>query len=260
MKTCDFPENYWFGSRKAAISLTYDDGYQSHLDHAMPQLEAVGFRGTFYLHIESPDVQTNVAKWKEAFERGHDISNHSMTHPCGNRLLAMSDEQLKNEVKKADDWLKDKIGRHDYRSYAFPCTEIDAGGTTIDGTIISKKFRNRYLDLVNQYYSFSRTGFGEINNSFCKLSRSLHEVDGKAIQYDKKGIDTDVNKFIEYCESALRTGGWAIIIFHALGDGLHETSIKVHQMLVSYLAANQDKYWIAPFKDVVKFIRENPEQ
>ena len=37
------------GGRRAAVSLTYDDGIAEQLDHAIPDLEESGLRGTFYI-------------------------------------------------------------------------------------------------------------------------------------------------------------------------------------------------------------------
>lgn len=38
----------WPAGKKAAVILTYDDGLRSQRDIVMPQLEAKGFRGTFF--------------------------------------------------------------------------------------------------------------------------------------------------------------------------------------------------------------------
>ncbi len=89
-----------------------------------------------------------------------------------------------------------------------------------------------------------------------RLSIDQHEVDGKAIQYPH---GTNVHEFIDYCKSALETGGWAIIIFHGIGDDKMPTDINVHQELINYLKENEDKYWVAPFQKIAKFIREHPE-
>ncbi len=36
---------------KGAVSLTYDDGLTSQLDHAVPQLDARGLKATFFLSL-----------------------------------------------------------------------------------------------------------------------------------------------------------------------------------------------------------------
>ena len=46
-QACEFA---WPENKKAAVSLTYDDGMQTHLENAIPALNDVGIRGTFYLN------------------------------------------------------------------------------------------------------------------------------------------------------------------------------------------------------------------
>lgn len=249
MTTIPFPKNYWQGHKRAAISLTYDDGYVSNLDVAVPQLESAGFRGTFYLYTTNSDVTSNIARWKKAFHDGHDIGNHSSTHPCGARLVSMTKQELEIEIGNADQWLNTNIGVDEFRSYAYPCGELRGGG------LISDEFRDMYLEVVKKNFLFSRLGGGPINNDYGRLSIDQHEVQGKAVQYPH---GTNVDEFIKYCESALASGGWGVIIFHGIGDTMMPTDANVHQELVDYLKNNVDKYWVAPFKDVAKFIRDNP--
>ena len=40
----------WPLASKAAVSITFDDAYISHVRRAMPLLESYGFRGTFFLN------------------------------------------------------------------------------------------------------------------------------------------------------------------------------------------------------------------
>lgn len=127
--------------------------------------------------------------------------------------------------------------------------------TITPGAIISKEFRNKYLKIVKAIYMSSRTGFGNINTSFCKLSIDQHEIDRKAIQFPHA---TNVGEFIEYCESALETGGWAIITFHGVGDNM-PADLNVHQELINYLKENEDKYWVAANKDVVNTLGKIPK-
>ena len=47
------PRRPWPNGARAAVSLTYDDGLNSQLDCALPQLEAAGFRATFFLVQEN---------------------------------------------------------------------------------------------------------------------------------------------------------------------------------------------------------------
>ena len=78
------------GGKKAAVSLTFDDGTLDHLVHALPLLKQYGFKGTFYIIVNrvpqqgKPSRQLNsILTWDELklfLAEGHEIGNHSMTH------------------------------------------------------------------------------------------------------------------------------------------------------------------------------------
>ncbi len=72
---------HWPEGKKAAVILTYDDGLKSQLQIVIPQLEKHNFRGTFFLYgqvIKEEDIP----EWRKASQRGHELGNHSMFHPC----------------------------------------------------------------------------------------------------------------------------------------------------------------------------------
>ena len=86
------------GDRAGALSFTFDDGSQSHFDTVFPYLEEFGFKGSFYVIAgltrdkitdpPSPDIPSNQTwagvsweEWCEVAAEGHEIGNHSMTHP-----------------------------------------------------------------------------------------------------------------------------------------------------------------------------------
>jgi peptidoglycan/xylan/chitin deacetylase (PgdA/CDA1 family) len=75
----------WPGGKQGAVSLTYDDGLPSQLDYAMPQLEADGFRGTFF--VTGDAIPARDADWRLAASRGHEIADHTIDHPCDLRLF-----------------------------------------------------------------------------------------------------------------------------------------------------------------------------
>jgi peptidoglycan/xylan/chitin deacetylase (PgdA/CDA1 family) len=71
---------------QAAVSLTFDDGMRSQLEVAVPLLNDRGLRATFYLNPrgtmpESDDWRERWAAWKKVAEQGHELGNHSLTHP-----------------------------------------------------------------------------------------------------------------------------------------------------------------------------------
>ena len=60
----------WPNGAKAAVVLTYDDALTSQLDHVVPELDAAGFKGTFFL---ANVAEGQVERWRkegEAAENG----------------------------------------------------------------------------------------------------------------------------------------------------------------------------------------------
>ena len=72
----------WPGGVKAAVVLTYDDGMDTHLDHAVPDLDAAGLRGTFFLPGQSESLAKRLPEWQALATRGHELGNHAIFHPC----------------------------------------------------------------------------------------------------------------------------------------------------------------------------------
>ena len=69
----------WPEGKKAAVVLTYDDALDSQLDHAVPVLDAVGFKATFFLTGLKPAA---VERWRAAAAEGHELGNHTVRHAC----------------------------------------------------------------------------------------------------------------------------------------------------------------------------------
>ena len=68
VRAADAP--FWPGGARAAVSLSYDDGLESHIAQAGPALSARGFRGTFFLTLEN--MQDHVADWRAMATSGHE--------------------------------------------------------------------------------------------------------------------------------------------------------------------------------------------
>ena len=90
----------WPAAHQAAVSLTFDDGLDVHLEVVMPLLEAAGLRGTFYVNpgrqaddgprdrsqLSDEDYKEKwtrqIPGWQAAAARGHEVGNHTVDHPC----------------------------------------------------------------------------------------------------------------------------------------------------------------------------------
>lgn len=109
--------------KECAVSLTFDDSMKEHYTIVAPELEKRGFRGTFWMvgswMPTDPQADTTHFTWAEAKEmsdRGHEMSNHTWSHPY---LTMLSDEELLNEIKKNDEAILTNIGKPS-TTFCFP--------------------------------------------------------------------------------------------------------------------------------------------
>ena len=89
--------------------VTFDDGGASALTHAAPVLEALGWRGVFFVTagcIGRPGF-LSAEQIRELRRRGHVIGSHSVSHPP--RMAAMLDASVFDEWQRSRDTLSDII-------------------------------------------------------------------------------------------------------------------------------------------------------
>lgn len=119
----------------ALVSLTFDDGLHSHLDSAIPLLDAYGLNGTFFVDVGSDRFDARFDEWRLAAASGHELGNHSIFHPAvaskawvtpGNRIEDYNLDRMRQELRVANTVLRILDGRSD-RTFAFPCSNPRLG-------------------------------------------------------------------------------------------------------------------------------------
>lgn len=69
----------WNG-KKCAVVLTYDDAIPQQLDNAIPVLDSLGLKATFY--ITAYFARERLDDWKKVAAKGYELGNHTLFHPC----------------------------------------------------------------------------------------------------------------------------------------------------------------------------------
>ena len=87
------------------IALTFDDGPGPYTAHLLDILDQYGAKATFFLIGSKVSGQASVVRSIQA--RGHQLGNHSWSHPELNKVSA---EQLANEIDQTNNAIKQAVG------------------------------------------------------------------------------------------------------------------------------------------------------
>jgi peptidoglycan-N-acetylglucosamine deacetylase len=236
----------WNG-KQCAVVLTYDDALNVHLDNVIPSLDSAGLKGTFYIVGESPVLNNRLPEWRLAASHGHELGNHTLTHPCDGRLEGRSwvapENDLSNysfdrvvkEIRVTNTLLQAIDGKTE-RTFAFPCGDLKVD--TIE-----------FYPVVKHEF----VGARGVNSSLQSLNKvNLDNIDC----YGINGQSGDY--MIDLVKKAMESHTLLVFLFHGVG-GEHNinVSLDAHRQLIHYLKENEKKIWIATMVDVAKYIKEN---
>lgn len=238
--------------QKTIICLTYDDGLESHLATVVPQLDSMNLKATFFLNAikGSADVigqaSPALTGWKKAAANGHELGNHTMFHPCPQKLGWQADvsiesyslPQLIQEVRTTDAMLDMIDYRTAARSFAYPCNN-----TLLQGKNYSQPV------LQTGLVQYGRGG-GD-SNSIVKEFRLLNKMQVPSWLVEE---GTTLTQLIAFAEKAKAASGMAVYQFHGIGGQFFKVSKEVHQQFLSYLKQYEQDYQVTTFSDAMKLV------
>jgi len=242
------------GVQKAIICLTYDDGLQSQLTTAIPQLDSAGLHGTFFLN--SIEGSTEILGqgspalfgWRKASQNGHELGNHTLFHPCLEKfgwqkeiaLEGYSMDELLMEIRLANSYLEQIDRKKKQRSFAYPCNN-----TAIRGVDYSSKIRE--LNLVR----FARGGGDQSS-----LVSDLKTINFMQVPSWHVMQGTPLSELIEFAEKVKKTNGLGIYQFHGIGGPLFEISSQTHRDFLKYLKENDEYYSVLTFSEAMELVEK----
>ncbi len=260
---------HWPHGAKAAISLTHDDGCPTHLTNAVPTLDKYGLKGTFFLIGD--DVKGSEDKWMAVSKAGHELGSHTMFHPCPREVMhqekgkALEDYTLERLDKEMDDSIaviQRLTGKKGPFPFSYPCGDNNAVGEKGNQQsyipLVAKKFMggtNMYGDGI---VDPRRISFTEIPSS-PEGAKYLSTPDGRIsfAEIPQMGGESEASgeDLIKMVQKAQAQGGWASFCFHGVGGDWITTKLEAYEKLCDYLSKNRDKVWVAPFGEVVGYLK-----
>ncbi|MEP7107952.1 MAG: glycoside hydrolase family 3 C-terminal domain-containing protein [Ferruginibacter sp.] len=239
------PEFKWPEGKKMGLSFSFDDARLSQPDKGIPLLDKYGVKATFYL---SPGaMMQRLDGWKKAVANGHEIGNHSLTHPCtGNfdwsRDNALEDYTLQSmgaQLDSANKLLKKELGVK-VVSFAFPCGQkfVGRGNNT-----------KSYIPVVSGMFESARGWLDEAPNDpgYCDMSQITGvELDGKSFEQAKQII-----------ESAKETGKWLVFAGHEMDEvGTQTSLLATIEAICKYALDPANGIWISDVHTIAAYIKE----
>ncbi len=233
----------WKG-KKAAVVLTYDDAIDQHLDNALPLLDSLRMRATFYVTAFSPSMQQRLPEWKLLAKHGHELGNHTLYHPCAGGpgrewvpkeydLNGYTVKRMEDEIRMTNLFLHTIDGKSK-RTFAYTCGDMKVG----DSTFING-----------------------LKNDFIAARAVRHEMH-QAKEIDLYNVDCHMvnnNSFEEmkgWVDKAIQTRSLLVFLFHGVGGGNGlDVSLPAHRQILTYIKQNQKDIYVAPMLEVAEHLK-----
>ena len=233
----------WQG-KKCAVVLTYDDAIDQHLDNAVPVLDSLGLKVTFYITAYSSSIQSRIQEWKKLPAAGHELGNHTLFHPCfggPDRSWVKPEYDLRNysvqrmidETRMTNIFLQSMDGKT-RRTFAFTCGDMKIGDSS-------------FIIPMKKDFVAARA----VRNEMHQINEiDLYNLDCYVVNGESSA------QLIGWAKKAMETHSLLVILFHGVGGGnALNVSIDAHREFLLFLKQNEKDIMIAPMITVSDHIR-----
>ncbi|MEX1119504.1 MAG: polysaccharide deacetylase family protein [Terrimicrobiaceae bacterium] len=211
--------------RKAALSLTFDDGFLVEVNDTLEILDPLGLKGTFFIIPEGIGDGVEVAErfitWERAKQMtadGQEIGTHGFTRT---KLQEATDGPLDQLVNGSRQTIIDKIG-------VLPVSYAAPGGSDANDPRVKAK--------ILEKHDFIRTGTLPYGN------RPNRPWSDEAVRA----------KLLE----ATKTGTWHTAVIHSIVGGYTPFDSKeAFRAHCEWLKSQDAVLWVAPMGEVGRYIR-----
>jgi hypothetical protein len=232
-----------------AVSVTFDDGTENQLEKAIPPLDQLGIKATFYIHPHGDYWQERLFPWKDVAKKGHEIGNHSLSHTCSSNFLMTfggleekSLSEIEQDILLAHKRLSEIAPHQQQWTFAYPCSN----------TFVGKGIqRQSYVPIIAKHFLAGRSAgeYGFANHPgvvdlACVWGISVERMSG----FEMIGL----------VEELTHRALWVILIFHEIDGERLTVGSYDFKMLLNYLHRKRASIWTAPVIEVAKKIASSP--
>jgi len=238
----------WPQDRLAAISLTFDDGINTHLDFVGPILKKHHLNATFFVATGMGPWEKRKPEWKQLALDGNELANHTVHHPCLLEQITPHSQDytpamFEAEIRDAALDLATTLNSSRGLTFAYPCGNMSFGKPQDEVANAAL-----YLCYVSEYAFAARAvGSGAPVNPDDLNVLAVGDLGPTA----GKGFPA----LLAQAERAFASHNWGVFCFHGVGGDWLAITPEALDELAAYLERHPD-IWTAPFGDVVRYMQE----
>jgi peptidoglycan/xylan/chitin deacetylase (PgdA/CDA1 family) len=228
------------------VTLTYDDGLDAHLAHAIPLLDMHNFKATFFLasfagvdhdwalpNLNSP-LSARHNAWAAAAANGHELAGHTVNHPCttainpgqGAGFRLDEDYDLARITGELDDSMARlmRLGATAPFTFGYPCYSDRLGVGPGQGQMVEvlgmqlPQGQSFTSEVATRFMAARGSDLGIANPMTVDLHSLPHVVAGPPVEGDPVPTLAELTGVVDM---AIAQGGWVIFLLHGVaGDTL----------------------------------------
>lgn len=232
----------WPEGKRVAVSLSFDDARASQITAGLDLFAKHNARATFYVNPRNMDKQ--LEGWKRAVALGHEIGNHSTSHPCSanfpwSRRNALEDytlDRLEADFDTAHRDIQRLLGVS-AKTFAYPCGSKYVG---------RGQYTQSYVPLIAGKYLAGRGFRDESAND------PVHADFAQLL-----GVDSDGLAFEQMLAIVKKgDGGWIVFAGHEIGSaGEQTTRIDALERFLAYAKDPANGIWLDRVDTIAEYIR-----
>ena len=240
----------WPENKRAALSLSFDDGRNSQVDVGLELFRKLNAKATFY--VVPANMQERIEEWKQLLADGHEIGNHTVYHPCTGNFNWSREKALENytlssmrrELMAANQQIKSMLGVLPV-SFAYTC------GNTFVGRGRATK---SYVPLIAELFDSGRGWLNEAANDPAFADMALLQ----GIEMDGKDFEKEIKPLVD---AAVENGSWLLLAGHDIGkDGRQTTRTDMLEQLIAYVQRPESGIWLATVGEVAEYVNQQRNQ
>jgi peptidoglycan/xylan/chitin deacetylase (PgdA/CDA1 family) len=219
----------WSGFRTCAVSYTFDDGCANQFSKAIPIFNEYDYKLTLFT------ISSWITNWTDlqnAAKGGHEVANHTHTHPNFNSTTV---DKQESELKTCNDLVNLKVTTQQCLTMAYPyCVKGNDA-------------------LHKKYFIAARGCQGAIEG---KTPGDMMNV--SSIMCGAVGSVKQVKDFKGKADQAATQKGWVVYLIHGIDNdgGYSPLSSDTLKESLRYLKDNDAKFWVNTFGNVARYVKE----